>query len=258
MAENQYAFPTEQLSLPSKGLLYPKDSPLSSGTIEVKYMTAKEEDILTSTNLIEKGLVVDKLLSSVIADKTIKLDDLLIGDKNALMLGTRVLGYGPNYEVIVNDPDTGLEVEHTFDLTKLETKSVDEKLFESGENKFEFTLPHSKRVIEFKLMTHKDEREVEAEVEGYKKIAQATGVSNELTTRLKRQIISVDGETDKTKINDFVDNQFLARDTREFRKYQTEITPDIIFESEYISQIGEPHKVNVPIGVRFFWPESEL
>ena len=113
-------------------------------------------------------------------------------------------------------------------------------------------------MIEFKLLTHKDEREVEAEVEGYKKIAQATGVSNELTTRLKKQIISIDGETDRKKINDFVENQFLARDTREFRKYLTEITPDIIFESEYISQIGEPHKVNVPIGVRFFWPESEL
>ena len=258
MADNQYAFPTEVLSLPSKGKLYSEDSPLSSGTIEVKYMTAKEEDILTSTNLIEKGLVIDKLLSSVIADPKIKLDDLLIGDKNALMLGTRVLGYGPKYDVIVNDPDTGLEVEHTFDLTKLETKNVDEKLFESGENKFEFKLPNSKRVIEFKLLTHKDEREVEAEVEGYKKIAQATGVSNELTTRLKKQIISIDGETDRKKINDFVENQFLARDTREFRKYLTEITPDIIFESEYISQIGEPHKVNVPIGVRFFWPESEL
>ena len=96
MAENQYAFPTEQLSLPSKGLLYPKDSPLSSGTIEVKYMTAREEDILTSANLIEKGTVIDKLLESVIANPKIKLDDLLIGDKNALMVGTRVLGYGKN------------------------------------------------------------------------------------------------------------------------------------------------------------------
>ena len=92
MAENQYAFPTETLSLPSKGLLYPKDSPLSKGTIDVKYMTAKEEDILTSTNLIEKGVVIDKLLESVIADPKVKLEDLLIGDKNALMMGTRVLG----------------------------------------------------------------------------------------------------------------------------------------------------------------------
>ena len=109
---------------PSKGLLYPKDSPLSSGTIEVKYMTAREEDILTSSNLIEKELVIDKLLESVNVDPKVKLDDLLIGDKNALMLGTRVLGYGKDYEVQITDPDTSLDVEHTFDLTKLKTKEV--------------------------------------------------------------------------------------------------------------------------------------
>ena len=126
MADNQYAFPTEELSLPSKGLLYSKDSPLSKGTIEVKYMTAREEDILTSSNLIEKGLVIDRLLESVIADPKVKLDDMLVGDKNALMWGTRVLGYGKDYVVKIDDPDTGLEVEHTFDLTKLETKKVDE------------------------------------------------------------------------------------------------------------------------------------
>ena len=255
MAENQYAFPTEQLSLPSKGLLYPEDSPLSSGTIEVKYMTAKEENILTSTNLIEKGLVIDRLLESVIADPKVKLDDLLIGDKNALMLGTRVLGYGKEYVCTIIDPDTGLEVETSFDLTKLSTKSLDKKLIKGG-NKFEFTLPISGRVLEFKLLTHKDEKEVQAELDGYKKLEQLNGVSRELTTRLKKQIISVDGETDRGEINNFVDNQFLSQDTRAYRDNLTKISPDVIFEQEYTSQIGEPHKVNIPVGVRFFWPDS--
>ena len=255
MAENQYAFPTEQLSLPSKGLLYPKDSPLSSGTIEVKYMTAREEDILTSTNLIEKGLVIDRLLESVIADPKVKLDDLLIGDKNALMLGTRVLGYGKDYVCTIIDPDTGLENETSFDLTKLPTKHLDEKLVKDG-NKFEFTLPVSGRVVEFKLLTHKDEKEVQAELDGYKKVEQLNGVSRELTTRLKKQIISVDGETDRNKINNFVDNQFLSQDTRAYRDNLTKISPDVLFEQEYTSQIGEPHKVNIPVGVRFFWPDS--
>ena len=255
MAENQYAFPTEQLSLPSKGLLYPEDSPLSSGTIEVKYMTAREEDILTSTNLIEKGLVIDRLLESVIADPKVKLDDLLIGDKNALMLGTRVLGYGKEYVCTIIDPDTGLEVETSFDLTKLSTKSLDKKLIKGG-NKFEFTLPISGRVLEFKLLTHKDEKEVQAELDGYKKLEQLNGVSRELTTRLKKQIISVDGETDRGEINNFVDNQFLSQDTRAYRDNLTKISPDVIFEQEYTSQIGEPHKVNIPVGVRFFWPDS--
>jgi len=220
-------------------------------------MTAKEEDILTSTNLIEKGLVIDRLLESVIADPKIKLDDLLIGDKNALMVGTRVLGYGKDYAVTINDPDTTLDVEETIDLTTLEHKKVDYKVFNGGENKFEFTLPNTKKVIEFQLLTHRDERAIDKEVKAYQKLSQATGVSNELTTRLKKQIISVDGETDRQKVNSFVDNQFLALDTRAFREYVDSISPDIVFEHEYTSQIGEPHTVQVPMGVRFFWPESD-
>ena len=256
MAENQYDFPTEVLALPSKGLLYPEDSPLRSGNIDVKYMTAREEDILTSTNLIEKGLVIDRLLESVIADDKVKLDDLLIGDKNALMVGTRVLGYGKDYTVEIEDPDTTLQVEHTFDLTTLEHKKVDEKQLKKGVNKFEFKLPKSKKVIEFKLLTHKDEKEIDKEVKAYQKLSQATGVSNELTTRLKKQLISVDGETDKKKINSFVDNQFLSLDTRSFREYVSNISPDIDFEVEYESQLGELHTVDIPMGVRFFWPDA--
>jgi hypothetical protein len=150
-----------------------------------------------------------------------------------------------------------LEVDTSFDLSKLKTKKVDEKLFKDG-NKFDFTLPTSKRVISFKLLTHKDEREIDKELEGYKKIEAINGISKELTTRLKKQIIAIDGETDKKTINEFVDNQFLSRDTRAYREYVTSITPDVIFETEYISQIGEPHKVDIPIGVRFFWPESRV
>ncbi len=130
MAENQYGFPTEVLSLPSKGLLYPEDSPLRSGTIDVKYMTAKEEDILTSQNLIEQGVVITKLLESVIADPKVKLDDMLIGDKNALLLGTRILGYGKDYRISLVDPDTNERVEHSVDLTTLQPKEMDEKILE--------------------------------------------------------------------------------------------------------------------------------
>ena len=257
MADNQYAFPTETLSLPSQGLLYPKGSPLSSGTIDVKYMTAKEEDILTSTNLIEKGVVIDRLLESVIADPKVKLDDKLIGDKNALMLGTRVLGYGKEYDVVHTDPDTGLEVEHTFDLTQIETVKIDDKLLKSGNN-FELELPISKRTITFKLLTHRDEREIETELEGYRKLSATTGVTPELTTRLKKQITSVDGNKEKQFIDNFVVNEFLAQDTKAYREYLKKVTPDVVFEQEYTSQIGEPHKVDIPVGVRFFWPESKL
>jgi hypothetical protein len=226
MAENQYGFPTEVLSLPSQGLLYPEDSPLRSGTIDVKYMTAKEEDILTSTNLIEQGVVITKLLESVIANPKVKLEDMLIGDKNALLVGTRVLGYGKDYEVMITDPDTNERVEFVVDLTKLKEREVDTKLYLEGNN-FEFELPNSKVVLGFKLLTQQDEKEIEETLKDYEKVEKLTGVSYNLTTRLKHLIQSVDGKTDQKTIDNFVDNEFLALDTRAFRKYQDTITPDI-------------------------------
>ena len=258
MAENQYDFPTEELSLPSKGLLYPKDSPLSSGKITVKYMTAKEEDILTSSNLIERGTVVDKLLESVIADPKVKLDDLLLGDKNALMVGTRALGYGKDYPFTIKDPDTGNDVDHNVDLTELKVKPFPEEEFSSGKNLFKFKLPNSKVEIEFKLVTHKDEARVTSILKSTEKISRVTGITNELTHRLKQQIVSVDGVSDKKVVNDFIDTKFLAMDSKAFRAHIKELTPDIDFDIEILSEIGEPHTVTIPIGVQFFWPEARI
>ena len=256
MAENQYGFPTEVLSLPSEGLLYPEDSPLRSGKVDVKYMTAKEEDILTSTNLIEQGVVITRLLESIIADPKVKLDDLLIGDKNAIMVGTRILGYGANYDIILTDPDTNERVEYTVDLTKLKNKEIDKSLYENGNN-FEFELPNSKRIVGFKLLTQKDENQIDEIMKDYEKVEKLTGVSNSLTTRLKHQIISIDGNTDQKEIDNFVDNEFLALDTRAFRKHLDIITPDIELKFDYTSQSGNLHTLDVPLGIDFFWPAAE-
>jgi hypothetical protein len=258
MAENQYGFPTEVLSLPSKGLLYPEDSPLRSGTIDVKYMTAKEEDILTSTNLIAQGKVIERLLESVIVTPNVKLDDLLVGDKNAVMMGTRILGYGSGYNVSLNDPETNEEVELQVDLTTLKPKEIDEKLLENGENKFEFELPNSKRKVEFRLLNGHDEKKIEEALKELEKVEQLTGISSELTTRIKHQLISVDGNTEQSFINNFVDNEFLALDTRAYRKYVTNITPDIDLSFDYRTKgTGKEVKVDVPLGVEFFWPAGE-
>ena len=254
MAENQYGFPTEVLSLPSQGLLYPEDSPLRSGTIDVKYMTAKEEDILTSANLIEKGVVIERLLESVIADPKVKLDDLAVGDKNALMVGTRILGYGKDYEVMIIDPKSGERVETTIDLTTLGHKEIDESLFQSGNN-FEYELPNSKRKVGFKLLTHRDEMEINKTLESLKKAEELTGVSSELTTRLKYQITSIDGKEQQSDIDKFVDNEFLAMDARAFRLYVSEMAPDMDLRFEYTSG-GEKNMVDVPLGIDFFWPAA--
>lgn len=242
----QFKFPTETVELPSKGLLYPEDHPLASGTIEMKYMTAKEEDILTNQNYISQGVVLDKLLQSLIVTK-VKYDDLFVGDKNAIMIASRILGYGKDYEFEYNGE------EHTIDLTTLENKQIDESLFTRGQNEFEFELPFSKTLITFQLMNGHLEKKVEQEIKGLKKINKTA--SPDLSTRMKHLITSVDGNRDTKTIRDFVDNYLLARDSRALRQHVADFQPDIDLEITIISQ-GEDKVIDVPIGVNFFFPDA--
>jgi len=242
-------FPTEVVDLPSKGLLYPEGSPLSSGKIEIKYMTAKEEDILTSANLIKQGVVVEKLLESLIVDKSIKIDDLLIGDKNSILIASRILAYGKEYEVEIG----GRKIE--VDLTTLKDIELDESIVTNGVNEFEFELPATKRKLTFKLLTSGDEKTIAEEVKGYEKIH---GIGYELTTRLKHSIISVDGDTKRASINHFVDNEFLSRDSVAFRTRVAEITPDVDMTSTYTDAEGNEKEFTVPMTVTFLWPTIDL
>jgi hypothetical protein len=255
MAEDKRRFPTEVVDLPSKGLLYPKDSPLAGGTIELKYMTAKEEDILTSRNLIQKGIVLDKLLESVIVDENVSLNDLLLGDKNAIMIATRILGYGKDYTVQLTDPSTGEKQEETFDLTKVGDKKIDKKLFKGGKNEFELELPTSKVNIVFRLLKHKEEKEIDDELKALKKFQKDSGITSEITTRLKKAIVSVDGDTSQKRVTEFVDNELLSRDSLAFREYLIKITPDIDMSFTFVSdQTGEDTIMDIPLDVEFFWP----
>ena len=243
-------FPTEVVDLPSQGLLYPKDSPLSSGKVEIKYMTAREEDILTSANLIKRGVVVEKLLESLIVDKSIKVADLLIGDKNAILIAARILAYGKEYSVEVD----GQTVE--VDLTKLKDKKLDGKIVSNGVNEFEFELPATKRKLTFKLLTSADEKSIDAEVTSYEKVGD--GIGYDLTTRLKHMIVSVDGDTKKASINSFVNNEFLSIDSIEFRKYANKIMPDVDMTSTYTDADGEEKEFTVPMTVQFLWPSVNI
>jgi|TARA_R110002167_G_scaffold11785_1_gene51031 hypothetical protein len=255
-------FPTEIIDLPSKGLLYPKSNPLSSGKIEMKYMTAKEEDILASQALIQKGIVLDKLFQALIISngegEAINYGDILTGDKDAVMIAARVLGYGKDYGVVVSDPsDSSNEQDCMVDLTLIENKEIDESdIQEVNSNKFNFTLPISKKVIEFKLPTHSTENKIEKELKVKAKVAGADkSIDRTLSTRMKHMILSIDGEDDRNKISNFVNNQFLAQDSRKFREYVEKIMPGVklefLFES---STTGEEAVVGIPINLQFFWP----
>ena len=240
---DEFKLPTETIELPSKGLLYPEDSELAKGTLEMKYMTAREEDILTNQSYIRNGTVLDKLMKSLIISK-INYDELLIGDKNAIMVAARILGYGAEYKF-----DYAGE-EQLVDLSILENKEIKEELFANRTNEFIFTLPKSKNNISFKLLTHKDEQDITRELEGLKKINKDS--SPELSTRLKYMIVSVEGKRDKKDIREFVDNYLLAQDSRALREYVREIQPDV--DLTFFPD-GSEDRVSLPIGLKFFWPD---
>ena len=246
--EPKFKLPTETVELPSKGLLYPEDSPLSDGTIEMKYMTAKEEDILTNQNYIRNGTVIDRLLKSLIVTEGFNYNELLIGDKNAVMLAARILAYGKDYDVTYEGK------KYTVDLSKLETKNIDEKLYEKANNNFSFVLPHTDNTVTFKLLTHGDEKQIEREIEGLKKLNKDG--SFDVTTRLKYMITSVNGLTEKKDVREFVDNYLLAKDARELRKKYIEVQPDIEFKFTHTDEIGREEDVPLAIGLDFFWPDA--
>lgn len=247
VTESKFKFPTETVELPSKGLIYPKDNPLSSGKLEMKYMTAKEEDILTNTNYIQKGIVLDKLLESLIVSK-INYSDLIIGDKNALLIAARVLGYGKDYEFSYGGETLSV------DLTTLNDKNLNSKdLTEEGINEFEFSLPSSKNTITFKLLTHGDEKSIDRELQGLKKIRK--DIIPEATTRLKYMITSIDGDREKKTIREFVDTYLLARDARALREEIRRVSPDV--ELKYYGDDVE-EAITIPVDLTFFWPDAQL
>lgn len=244
---SEFKIPTETVSLPSKGLLYPKESPLSSGQVEMKYMTAREEDILTNRNYLVNGTWLDKLLKSLIVSP-INYDDLLTCDKDAILIAARTLGYGKDYTVLYNGK------EQTIDLSKLEDKKIDMSLFESGTNDFSFTLPKTGNVVTFKLLTHADETKIDQEIKGLQKVNPDSSPS--LTTRLKYMITSVNGNREVKTIRDFVDNALLAPDARALRQYYNQISPgiDLKFIPNDGSYVGEG--VSFEIEANFFWPDA--
>jgi hypothetical protein len=245
MEEEKFKTPTETIELPSKGLVYPKDSELSKRVIEMKYMTAKEEDILLNPNYIKNGTAIDKLLKAMIVTP-IEYNELIVGDKNAIMVAARILGYGSEYVFEYNGE------EHSIDLSQINPKPFDEKDFTQGVNEFPYTFPFSKTEITFKLLTHSDEQNISRELEGLKKINK--DFSPELSTRMKYMITSVGNSREPKVIREFVDNHLLARDSKSLRGHIKKIQPDVDLT---FFPTGDSIGVNIPIGLKFFWPDFE-
>ena len=245
-------FPTEEVNLPSKGYFYPKDNPLSSGKVEMKYMTAREEDILTSPNLLKQGTAVEKLLEALIVDKNINTDDLLIGDKNALIIAARILAYTKKYDFVAID-EMGNETTATVDLTTLNDKEIDFKELTEGVNEFPFKLPNSEREVVLRMLTNQDEKGLTKEAEALQKAKMSTG----MTSRMKRMLVSVDGKSERAHINKFVDTELLSVDALEMRKYLFSITPDVNMSTIATYEDGTEQEVVVQVTAQFFWPSTQ-
>ena len=242
---SEFKMPTEVVDLPSKGLLYPESNPLSSGKVEIKYMTAKEEDILTNQSYIKNGTVVDKLLQSLIVTK-IKYEDLVVGDKNAILVAARILAYGSSYTFRYDNTT------YTIDLSECESKYLDETVVKKGVNEFSYTLPHSGNEITFKLLTGIDETKIDQELKGLRKISKDN--NPELTTRLKYIITSINGDRETKAIREFVDTALLARDSRSLREYMKTIQPDV--EITFIPEGGDS-SIQAPITANFLYPDLD-
>lgn len=263
---SDYKFPTEIIELPSKGLIYPQDNPLSSGKVEMKYMTAREEDILSTQSYIKDGSVLDRLFQSLIISngdgQPIKYTDLVIGDKNGIMIAARVLGYGKDYSVEVQDPFSDETQKEVIDLTQFENKEYDgSNQVELHKNEFRFKLPQSKRVVTFMSLSESKERLIKHKLEEQTKAnrkLKRDEASRELTTRLKVAILSIDDSYEIKDVENFVDNELFAVDSRALRSYMAEVMPDIDLTWEFISEeTGRAEEMTLPIGVGFFWPQTD-
>jgi len=252
-----FVAPTEFIDLPSKGELYPEGHPLKGkDKVEIKFMTAKEEDILTSRSLIKKGVAIDRMLENLLVDKSIKVDNMLLGDKNALIVGARISGYGSSYKTGVTCPNCGASVKHEFDLEKLghsRCESLEEIGVTLTPNKtFSFSLPKTKATVEVRPLTGKDEVELTELLEKKKKANLPEEAS---TTQMKAYVVSVNGNSDKFLIKQFVEN-LPALDARQLRLIYRTVIPSVDMSQQFTCpSCSFEQEMEVPFTVDFFWPK---
>lgn len=247
--------PTSLVPLPSAGVIYPESHPLHlQEQVEIRGMTAREEDILMSRALIRKGTVISELIKSCMITPGVDVTSLVGGDRNALMVAVRILGYGADYSGHIDCPACQVKNETNIDLNALEMKDLGVAPTQIGVNQFDFTLPYGKQKVVFKLLTGREEEEIMASMEAKKK----RGIQNDnvITTRLSYSIVSVNGTTDKMKLTNFI-SLMPARDSNALRQYMDKIEPGIDMKFEFSCQsCGHVEVMPLPLGPTFFWPNA--
>lgn len=255
-ADEDYSPPVSSVKLPSRGLVYPAESPLyRCDSVDIKGVTAKEENILGSGTLIKKGIVLTELMRACITNRMIDPDTMLVGDRNAVLVSIRVSAYGPEYRAGVSCPSCGEEADHAFDLSRLSLKTLDvDPVGGPGNNVFEFTLPSSKRKVTFKLMDANTVNKLEKDSEAVKK---KTGAEHGVTMRLMSQVLSMEGVKEAKDIPKAIES-LVALDSRAWRTYMDKIAPGVDMEQDFeCPACGKTNEVEIPIGPEFFWPSED-
>ena len=250
-----FEVPLESVPLPSNGVVYPPESSLHMReTVEIRSMTAREEDILTSRALIKKGTVITELIKSCLIDKKIYVPDMLAGDRNAIMVALRITGYGAEYAVEADCPKCNVRSKQEFNLGDMPIRRLQIEPVAKGQNVFEFKLPVTKKTVNFKFLTGRDEEEISTIQERTKK--QGAQADNIVTNRLQFAIVSIDGKTDRSSINGFIRNM-PARDSMSLRKFIDANEPGIDMKGNFdCPSCSDVNEVRVPLGASFFWPDA--
>ena len=248
-------YPTETVPLPTKGYFYPEGHPLSKGTIELKQVTAREEDILANQELIKKGTILDKLIESLIVDKSIKSEEIFTQDKNAILMAIRRLAYRDQYPINIECPRCSELNNIVVNLSLIENNEIDWEKLTVGKNEFSFVLPTCKKEVTFKLLNQVDDNSIQQELKNLKKISKEGNY--ELTTRLKYIITSIDGSSDKSVIRKFVDNELLAKDSLALRNHMKNVIPNIDQSFDFhCEKCDLERRMDIPLGASFLWPDT--
>ena len=252
-----FVVPTEFVELPSKGRFYAETHPLHNiDVLEIKHMTAKEEDMLTSQALLKKGLALERVINSIIVDKRINPDSLLIGDRNAIMVAARISGYGSDYTTKVSCPSCSETQEYSFDLFDAQThhgESNDDLLVESiGGGLFSTVLPRTKFEVVFRLLDGRDEKTLLTQIDNARK---KNKEENAVTRQLKLITVSVNGDDSPQAVNYFVNN-VPSIDSHHLRTAFTLATPNIDLSQHFTcNKCGYDAEMEVPLTADFFWPK---
>ena len=254
-----FVVPTEFVDLPSQGKFYATDHPLhNQETVEIRHMTAREEDILTSRTLLKKGLALDRLIESILVDKRIKADTLLVGDKNSILVTSRIVAYGNEYNTKVTCPSCYSQINFSFDLNNNKVRtagSADDLEFETTDNgTFKVTLPRTKVVAEMRILNGADEKWLTRQADKKKKMKNAT--ESTLSDQMRLYTVSLNGVTDKRTINDFI-NHMPAGDSRFLRNAYNKLTPNLDMTQDFSCyECGHEGELEVPFTAEFFWPKQ--